>query len=76
MKMGLCLNPHIDGNKILYTKSVLDTQYDLGSDIMMILDDLFLPNTKREIAKSIERTTKWAKEAIEYHMEQKSKVLG
>ena len=44
---------------------------------MMILDDLVaLPNTKERIAKSIERTTKWAKEAIEYHMEQKSKGIG
>ena len=75
---GIMFKSHIDGSKHYFTpKSVLDTQYDLGSDIMMILDDLVaLPNTKERIAKSIERTTKWAKEAIEYHMEQKSKGIG
>ena len=75
---GIMFKSHIDGSKHYFTpKSVLDTQYDLGSDIMMILDDLVaLPNTKERIAKSIERTTKWAKEAIDYHMEQKSKGIG
>ncbi len=44
---------HIDGSRHYFTpKSVLDTQYDLNSDIMMILDDLVaLPNTKERIAK-------------------------
>jgi len=37
---------------------------------MMILDDLVaLPATKDRIRLSIERTTKWAKESIEYHRE-------
>ena len=64
---GIMFKSHIDGSKHYFTpKSVLDTQYDLGSDIMMILDDLVaLPNTKERIAKSIERTTKGAKEAID-----------
>ena len=45
---GIMFKSHIDGSKHYFTpKSVLDTQYDLGSDIMMILDDLVaLPNTK------------------------------
>ena len=75
---GIMFKSHIDGSRHYFTpKSVLDTQYDLNSDIMMILDDLVaLPNTKERIAKSIERTTKWAKEAIEYHMEQKAKGIG
>ncbi len=69
---------HIDGSKHYFTpKSVLDAQYDFGSDIMMILDDLVaLPNTKERIQKSIERTTAWAKEAITYHMSQKEKGIG
>jgi queuine tRNA-ribosyltransferase len=75
---GIMFKSHIDGSKHYFTpKSVLDTQYDLNSDIMMILDDLVaLPNTQERIAKSIERTTKWAKEAIEYHMEQKANGIG
>ena len=75
---GIMFKSHIDGSKHYFTpKSVLDTQYDLNSDIMMILDDLVaLPNTQERIAKSIERTTAWAKEAISYHMEQKEKGIG
>jgi len=75
---GIMFKSHIDGSKHFFTpQSVLDTQYDLGSDIMMILDDLVaLPNTDERIMTSIERTTKWAREAIEYHKEQKAKGIG
>ena len=75
---GILFRSHIDGSKHYFTpKSVLDTQYDLNSDIMMILDDLVaLPNTKERIKLSIERTTAWAKDAIKYHVEQKSKGVG
>lgn len=75
---GIMFKSHIDGSKHYFTpQSVLDTQYDLGSDIMMILDDLVaLPNTKERIQKSIERTTKWANEAIEYHKSQQEKGIG
>jgi queuine tRNA-ribosyltransferase len=75
---GIMFKSHIDGSKHYFTpQSVLDTQYELGSDIMMILDDLVaLPNTKERIQLSIERTTAWAKEAIEYHMSQKAKGIG
>ncbi len=77
-KDGIMFKSHIDGSKHYFSpQSVLDTQYDLGSDIMMILDDLVaLPNTKERIKLSIERTTKWAKEAITYHKEQQSKGIG
>lgn len=75
---GILFKSHIDGSKHLFTpQSVLDTQYDLGSDIMMILDDLVaLPNTDERIATSVERTTRWAKEAIEYHKSQQSHGIG
>jgi queuine tRNA-ribosyltransferase len=75
---GIMFKSHIDGSKHYFTpKKVLDIQYNLGSDIMMILDDLIaLPNTKERIKLSIERTTAWAKEAIEYHMAQKAKGVG
>ncbi len=75
---GIMFKSHIDGSKHYFTpQSVLDTQYELGSDIMMILDDLVaLPNTKERIKLSIERTTSWAKKAIQYHMSQKEKEIG
>jgi|TARA_R110002033_G_scaffold9971_1_gene32640 queuine tRNA-ribosyltransferase len=75
---GIMFKSHLDGSKHYFTpESVLDTQYELGSDIMMILDDLVaLPNTKERIKKSIERTTHWAKKAITYHKSQQEKGIG
>ncbi len=75
---GIMFKSHIDGSKHYFTpKSVLDTQYDFNSDIMMILDDLVaLPNCDERIEQSIIRTTAWAKEAITYHISQKEKGIG
>lgn len=75
---GIKFKSHIDGSMHYFTpRSVLDTQYDLGSDIMMILDDLVaLPATKERIELSLKRTIKWAKEAIDYHKIQREKGIG
>ncbi|WP_086295940.1 tRNA guanosine(34) transglycosylase Tgt [Campylobacter devanensis] len=75
---GIKFKSHIDGSLHYFTpKSVLDTQYDLGSDIMMILDDLVaLPATKERIELSLKRTIKWAKEAEIYHKNQKANGVG
>ena len=75
---GITFKSHIDGSLHHFTpKKVLDIQYNLGSDIMMILDDLVaLPNTKDRIEQSVLRTTKWAKEAIDYHKYQQNKGIG
>jgi queuine tRNA-ribosyltransferase len=66
---GITFRSHIDGSQHYFTpKKVLDIQYNLGSDIMMILDDLVaLPASSERIKASIERTTRWAEESIEYH---------
>jgi len=75
---GILFRSHIDGSRHLFTpKKVLDIQYNLNSDIMMILDDLVaLPATKERIKDSIKRTTKWAKESIEYHRKNQKKGIG
>jgi len=75
---GITFKSHIDGSMHKFTpQSVLDAQYDFNSDIMMILDDLVaLPNTDERIQLSIERTTQWAKDAIQYHVSQKAKGIG
>ncbi len=75
---GIEFRSHIDGSKHFFTpKKVLDIQYNLGSDIMMILDDLVaLPATKERIKVSIERTTAWAKQSIEYHRANQQKGIG
>ena len=65
---GITFKSHIDGSKHYFTpKKVIDIQVNLNSDIMMILDDLIaLPAEEKRIELSIKRTTKWAKESIEY----------
>lgn len=70
---GVWFSSHIDGSKHLFTpESVLDMQYALNSDIMMVLDDLIaLPATQERLALSVETTTKWAKRSIAYHKKQK-----
>ena len=66
---GIYFKSHIDGSSHYFTpKKVIDIQYNLGSDIMMVLDDLVaLPATEERIEVSINRTTKWAEESLIYH---------
>jgi len=75
---GITFRSHIDGSKHYFTpKKVIDIQNNLGSDIMMILDDLIaLPAEQKRIKESIERTTRWAEESIEYHRANQAKGIG
>ncbi|MBR8462847.1 tRNA guanosine(34) transglycosylase Tgt [Campylobacter sp. faydin G-24] len=87
---GIKFKSHIDGSTHYFTpRSVLDTQYDLGSDIMMVLDDLVeLPRhpdelstdekarLQKRIELSIKRTINWAKQSIEYHRSNQIKGIG
>lgn len=73
---GIIFKSHIDGSSHFFSpQKVLDIQYNLNSDIMMILDDLVgLPASKERIRDSIARTTRWAKSAIDYHNYKKQSV--
>ena len=75
---GIMFKSHIDGSKHYFTPSkVLDIQYNLGSDIMMILDDLVaLPTTKERLKISVERTSRWAEESIKYHRQKQLDGVG
>ena len=87
---GIKFKSHIDGSMHYFTpRSVLDTQYELNSDIMMILDDLVeLPRDprnldaneaarlKKRIDLSVARTIKWAREAVEYHKSSQARGIG
>lgn len=66
---GIEFRSHIDGSAHFFTpQKVLDIQYNLNSDIMMILDDLIaLPAPKERVAESIKRTIAWASESLSYH---------
>lgn len=59
---------HIDGKKyILNPKKVIDIQVTLGSDIMMVLDECVgLPSSRKNAQLALERTSRWAKIAIDY----------
>lgn len=75
---GISFKSHIDGSLHYFTpKLVLDTQYKLNSDIMMILDDLVaLPADKKRIDLSVKRTINWAKDAIQYHKMKQNEGVG
>ena len=75
---GITFRSHLDGSKHYFTpKKVIDIQHNLGSDIMMILDDLVaLPATKERIAASIDRTTRWAQESIDYFRAKQKEGVG
>ncbi|WP_457561023.1 tRNA guanosine(34) transglycosylase Tgt [Caminibacter sp.] len=72
---GIYFKSHIDGSKHFFTpEKVIDIEYNLNSDIMMVLDDLIpLPNTKERIKKSIERTTQWAYRSLVHHVKKGKK---
>ena len=75
---GIEFRSHIDGSKHFFTpKKVIDIQHNLGSDIMMVLDDLVaLPATQERIKLSIERTTTWAVESIDYFRTRQKEGVG
>ena len=75
---GIEFRSHIDGSKHFFTpEKVIDIQNNLNSDIMMILDDLVaLPATHERIKTSIERTTQWASQSIEYFRHKQSMGTG
>ena len=68
---GIEFKSHIDGSKHFFSpKKVIDIQYNLNSDIMMVLDDLVSSKESRDRLKlSIQRTYNWAKESLTYHKE-------
>lgn len=75
---GIHFTSHIDGSKHYFTpQNVINTQNDLQSDIMMVLDDLIaLPAEDKRIKESIERTTRWAKQSLIHHIDNQSKGIG
>ncbi|MCV6608028.1 MAG: tRNA guanosine(34) transglycosylase Tgt [Campylobacterales bacterium] len=75
---GIEFRSHIDGSKHFFSpKNVIDIQHNLGSDIMMVIDDVpALPATDKRIKESLVRTTRWAKESLEYHRSRQKEGVG
>ncbi len=63
---GAYFQSHIDGARMMLTpESSIAIQENLGSDIMMVLDEcLEIPAPKDKVAKSIELTYKWARRSF------------
>jgi queuine tRNA-ribosyltransferase len=73
---GVEFRSHLDGSKHFFTPElVLDTQFTIGSDIMMPLD--FCPSAEadpKEIEKAVDITTKWFGKAWEHYSSQPKEV--
>lgn len=60
---GVTFQSHLDGKTLLFTPEIsVAIQQNLGSDIMMCLDECHrLPDSHANIAESVGLTTRWAK---------------
>ncbi|MBN2790410.1 MAG: tRNA guanosine(34) transglycosylase Tgt [Candidatus Delongbacteria bacterium] len=65
---GVKIQSHLDGSKWFFTPEfVIDVQRQIGSDIMMVLDECApYPCTEEYAEKAVDRTTRWAKRSIEH----------
>ncbi len=65
---GVEFTSHLDGSKHLLTPEVsMEVQLDLGSDIILVLDELLSPLHDRDYAyESLERTHRWEMRSLEY----------
>ena len=64
---GVHFRSHLDGSKhFLSPEKTIEIQNNLGSDIMMVLDECPPGMSSREyLIPSIERTTRWAKRCVD-----------
>lgn len=74
---GVEFRSHLDGQKYLLTpEKSIEIQKDLGSDIMMVLDECVGYPAKYEyIKKSVDLTTRWAKRCKSYFTAKKIESL-
>ena len=66
---GVEFKSHLDGSKHFFSpESVMETENDLGADIIMAFDECVKnPATYEYTKQSMERTTRWAKRCKEAH---------
>ena len=66
---GVEFKSHLDGSKHFFSpESVMETENDLGADIIMAFDECVeYPATYEYTKQSMERTTRWAKRCLEAH---------
>ena len=66
---GVSFRSHLDGDLLHFTpESVVDTQRDIGSDVMMVLDELTPATVDRaEARRANARTVRWAGRAFAHY---------
>jgi len=66
---GVRFRSHLDGTAMEFTpESVVDTQRDIGSDIMMVLDELTSATVdEAEARRANARTVRWAERAFAHY---------
>ncbi len=72
-KKGVSFSSHIDGTKIFLTsEKVVDIQLQMGTDILMPLDNFVpYPSPKPTAEESVNLTTEWAERAREHFVKHK-----
>ena len=66
---GVAFRSHLTGDKLFFSpESVVDTQRDIGSDIMMVLDECPPGTVDHETARrSNDLTVRWARRAFDHY---------
>lgn len=66
---GVCFQSHLDGSRHKFTpQRVLEIQQNLGSDIMMVLDECTdFPTTKDKALQSMQLSMEWAKQSRDFY---------
>ena len=74
---GVEFKSHLDGSKHFFSpESVMETENDLGADIIMAFDECVeYPATYEYTKQSMERTTRWAKRCKEAHKNKEKQGL-
>lgn len=75
---GVCFASHLDGKKFLFKpEDSIDVQQSLGSDIMMVLDELVPSTSSYQLAESsVARTSRWAKRCQSAWTKRDSQLWG
>jgi queuine tRNA-ribosyltransferase len=75
---GVEFSSHLDGSiHVLTPERAVDIQWNLGSDIAMVLDECpALPSTPAIIDRSLQLTARWARRCREHFLEKKQKIPG
>jgi len=75
---GIRFASHLDGSKHFFSpEKVIDIQINLGSDIMMVLDECApYPCSEKYARGAMEKTHQWARQAVEYWQAKKAEKYG